>query len=221
MPVTIKQILDANTEPGGDKLVTNNVNVEQVTLVVRIVEATFETTVISLMFDDCTGRISGSHILPVDDGSGSHELAVQKRQQVKQGVWTRVIGLVESTPTERRLSVYKLRAVEDFNEIIYHRLEVINVFLALTRPKAISTEASNQKPAPNVAGQPALQKRIFEYIKARHGAKPDDDQGVSITEVCRDVGGTPDSVREILEGFATDGHVYTTIDEFHFVYCAQ
>lgn len=238
MPLTIKQIQDAEMEPGGDKLIVNNASIEQITIVARIVQADFETTMIALTFDDCTGTIQGSHMLPVDDGTGGHEFAVQKRQQLKQGVWTRIIAIIESTSGTRRLSVFKIRAVEDPNEIVYHRLEVVKVFLTLTRaavPKVGYVAPLSNIPAggagvfnaggplasANPMDQSPLHKKVFEYIKGRHQANPNDDQGVSIGDVCRDVGGTIETVREILEGFATDGHVYTTIDENHFTYCAQ
>lgn len=221
-PVTVKQIQDAAVEPTAGKLLINNATVEQVTLVTRIVEATMETTVILLVFDDCTGAINGTFMLPPDDGSGNHELAVQKRQAAKQGVWARVTGVIETTAEGRKISVYKLRAVEDFNEIIYHRLEVVNVFLELTRPRPIASQVmpqpSSSAARPNHSG---LHDQVLEYIKARHDAKSDGNQGVSIGDVCRDVGGALDNVREVLEGLATDGHVYTTVDDNHFVYCAQ
>lgn len=253
MPVTLKQIQDAGTEPGGsDKLVINGATAEQVTCVARIVQSDTQMTMIAFTLDDCTGRMEGSHVLPADEASGAHEFAVQKRERLKEGAWVRIVGVIDDVSVEngtRRLSIYKIRAVDDMNELLYHRLDVVKTFLSLTRPKqpsgivknesggAVGIGITNGNTNGNGAttnggtggaqevvgpdGLSVLQREILEYVKSRgdgHGGN-----GVAIIDIQRDISTrtTLEKVREIMENFASDGHVYTSIDDNHFVYCSS
>lgn len=251
-PVTIKQIHEAGTEPGGDKLQVNGASIEQITCVARITQAKVEITMIAFNMDDCTGIIEGSHILPADEASGGHEFAVQKRERLKEGAWVRVVGIVDENISSdgvnsgRKMTIYKIRAIDDYNEILYHRVDVVKTFLSLTRPKTSAaangmSNAATGTDVKNVGGtgftavpgggipttgedgltMTPLQREILEYVKSRVDANS--GNGVPISDIQKDISAKApiEVVREIMEGFATDGHVYTSIDENHFVYCQQ
>lgn len=240
-PVTFKQIKDADFDTGSEKLTINGAVAEQITVVARIIKADVQMTMIAFTLDDCTGRMEGSHMLPADEAAGSHEFAVQKRERLKEGAWTRLVGVVDTMNEARRLWIYKIRAVDDFNEILYHRLDVVKTFLSLTRPKALSNGHTQPKSATgnyNSAIPPTslndtsitaedgltltpLQREIYEYVKARSSSNP--GNGVPLQDIQRDIqsNASLEIVREIMEGFATDGHVYTSVDENHFVFCAN
>ena len=239
--VTIKQILEAATEHDDEKFNINGVQTQQITLVARIIRADVQMTMIALAFDDCTGRIDGSHMLPIEDEMGASEYAVQKRERIKPGVWVRVIAQPQMLNSERRLVIYRIRPVDDFNEIVYHRLDTVRVFLAQTRPRGATrglpvagmSMQHSMGNSMNTNGNMSsmglvdvdglmlnpLQKKIYEYVKSKQDGP--NRNGVSIDDIARDVTGnaSKNTVREIMEGFASDGHVYTTIDDNHYSFC--
>lgn len=231
--VTIKQIIGAGTEGGDDKFVINGQHTQQVTLVARIKKAEVQVTMISLLLDDCTGLISGSHMLPADEEMATNEFAVQKRARIKDGAWVRVTGTIQVMDGERRLSIYRIRPVDDANEIMYHRLDAVKTFLAQTRAKGnvngVTSAAPMQKMetdmdigadtgAADGLNLNPVHRAIFDYVKGKMNVSRN---GVTVEEVRRDaaMGSSLAHVKEVLDTFAADGHMYTTIDENHYAFC--
>jgi replication factor A2 len=60
---------------------------------------------------------------------------------------------------------------------------------------------------------------VYNYLKQRHTT--DDQSGIAIQDISRDVPnlGSIAAVRAIMEALASDGHVYSTIDDDHFAFC--
>lgn len=60
---------------------------------------------------------------------------------------------------------------------------------------------------------------VYNYLKQRHTTE--DQSGIAITDISRDVPnlGPLSAVRSIMEALASDGHVYSTIDDDHFAFC--
>ncbi len=67
------------------------------------------------------------------------------------------------------------------------------------------------------------QRAVFEYAKQRHEASKmgGGDTSISVQDVMRDVPavGSVQFAKQVLETLASDGHVYTTLDEDHYAFC--
>lgn len=234
---TIKQVHEAQAGSGDDKHYNiNGVSSSQVTLVARIIKAEVQMTAISLVLDDGTGTIDGSHMLPADEDA-ANEHAVAKRQRITDGAWVRVVAGVQVVDGKRNLAVFRVRPVDDYNEIVYHRLDVVRTFLAQTRGKAgakgagggmgaggFGTMGGNTGVADvgnavtdSLALNP-IQRAAYDYVQARHSP---DGPGVSVEDIMRDVPGfsSIQMVKEVMEHLASDGHVFTTVDENHYSFC--
>lgn len=234
---TIKQVQDADAGSGDDKHYTiNGVPASQVTVVARIIKAEVQMTAISLVLDDGTGTIEGSHMLPADEDA-ANEHAVAKRQRITDGAWVRIVAGVQVVDGKRNLAVFRVRPVDDHNEIVYHRLDVVKTFLAQTRGKAgakggagglagggfggmgMNTGMADAENAvtDSLALNP-IQRAAYDYVQARHSP---DVPGVSVEDIMRDVPGfnSVQMVKEVMEHLASDGHVFTTVDENHYSFC--
>ncbi|CAN8066934.1 unnamed protein product [Agarophyton chilense] len=240
-PLTVKQLLNAAPDPSDpSKLTVNSATLTQLTLVARIVAADVQVTTITLTVDDCTATIQGTYVLPVEDEMAPNEISLQKRAWIKTGAWLRLVAAPYVQPASRSLTVYRVRRVTDFNEILYHRLQVVQTLLAQTRqavpgansasavpsayhatvPVAYQPENSNAHAADDDLAMNPLQRVVYDYVRSR---KDNVQRGVTVDEVTRHAaaahGATAPTVKAILDGFASDGHMYTTIDEHHYAFC--
>lgn len=237
---TIKQVLEAAHEEADDKFGVNGVVLQQVTLVARIVRVEVQVTMISMRLDDGTGEIDCSHVLAADEDMGAREYAVERRQRIKEGAWVRVVGPVQEHNGSRNVNAYRIRPVDDMNEITYHRLDVVRTFLQQSRPKNSVNSLSGATPvrsavakmdiaggvggngevvgADGVCLQPNV-RLVYDYVKQRH--VPENTTGVDVDDIARDlpaVGGVH-AVKAAMEDLAADGHVYSTVDDNHYAFC--
>lgn len=238
--VTIKQVLDSISGDGDDKnFVINGVPAGQVTIVGRIISAEIQMTAISVVLDDGTGCIAGSHMLPADEEAGN-EAVIAKRQRIREWAWVRVVGGIQIVDGNRALAVFRIRPVDDFNEVVYHRLDVVRTFLAQTKgtkgigggngiggmgagggAQGMGTGMGMGMMDSGMADSLALnpiQRKAYEYLQSRH---TQDGLGVPVEDIFRDVPGFPNiqAVKEVMEHLASDGHVFTTVDENHYSFC--
>lgn len=235
--VTVKQVLDSISGDGDDKnFVINGVSAGQVTIVARIISAEMQMTAISVVLDDGTGCIAGSHMLPADEEAGN-EAVIAKRQRIREWAWVRIVGGIQIVDGNRALAVFRIRPVDDFNEVVYHRLDVVRTFLAQTKGtkgvgggngegmgggggiQGMGTEMGimDSGMVDSLALNP-IQRKAYEYLQSRH---TQDGVGVPVEDIFRDVPGFPSihAVKEVMEHLASDGHVFTTVDENHYSFC--
>lgn len=231
--VTIKQVLDAGGDGDEKNITINGTSVGQVTIVGRITATEMQMTAISIVLDDSTASMNGSYMLPVDDDASS-EMAMAKRQRIREGAWVRVVAGIQVVDGKRALALFRIRPVDDMNEVVYHRLDVVKTYLSQTKSK----KATGGVVGAMMAGQGGngmvggggdggimeslalnpMQKKAYEYLQSKH---TNDGPGVSIEDIYRDVQGFPSlqAVKEVMEHLASDGHVFTTMDDNHYSYC--
>ncbi|KAL0912867.1 hypothetical protein M5K25_016281 [Dendrobium thyrsiflorum] len=119
--------------------------------------------------------------------------------------------------------------VIDFNEVTLHYLECIHVHLDNTRPKAntvIGTVTPNQidikgfqtpltNPIPGMKfSDNDIQKRVLDVFM--EPASLVREQGLNIDEVIRRLDLPPKKIIEAISYHNDLGHIYSTIDDFHF-----
>lgn len=239
-PVTIKQLHDAKHDSPDDQYIVNGVSLQQVTLVARLSSVNMQVTMMSMQLDDGTGIMECVHMLPPDEDATSKEYALQKRQLLRDGAWARVVGRVVEVSGSRQVEAYRLRAVDDHNEITYHRLDTVRTFLAQTRPRqpkgmlqGNGNNAAMQFQAGNVDDSDGLcldpgQRAVYDYAKQRHeagratgGENSEKAVSISVDDVVRDVQGigNAQNAKQILDTLTSDGYLYTTLDNEHYAFC--
>lgn len=240
-PATIKQLLEASG--GDDQLTVNGVGLQQVTVVARLYDVVTQVTMMSMRLDDGSGTIDVVMLLPPDEANNAsaRDVALARRQRLRDGAWARIVGQVRVQSGHRKLEAFMVRALDNHAEIVYHRLDVVRVFLAQTQPRKprVSPTAATgvdgllgnstgtsggtaQLGADGLMLDPA-QRSVLDYARQRCEASKNSgvDTSISLEDVARDVPsvGNVQYAKQILENLASDGHVFTTIDEDHYAYC--
>lgn len=249
-PVTIAQ-LNAASSDADSKFSVNGQQLGMVTFVARITACEPRVTMIQLQLDDCSGSLGASYMVDPE----MNEYSMQKREHIKDGAWVRIAGMAKTQNGEVGVDAIQVKAVEDFNEITYHKLEVVRAFLGQTksRPAAASGTTPVRQgmskvgigaagapgaapvpyggygggggggaaPAPD-AGYGGMAKdvsAVYEYLRQRY--EPENQDGVHVSEIARNVPEAKDdaTVRKLLDVLASEGHVYSTVDDDHYTYC--
>lgn len=242
-PATVKQLLEA--QGPDDQPTLNGVGLQQVTIVARLTEVVTQVTMMTMRVDDGTGTMECVLLLPPDDehNLAARDAALARRQRLRDGAWARIVGRVVAASGRRQIEAFMVRAIDNHSEFVYHRLDVVRVFLAQTKPRkprvsptagagaavgGLSLGGSAAGGAPSIGADGlmlgAAQRAVFEYARQRHESAKSSgvDTSVSVEDVSRDVsaiGGNAQFAKQILENLASDGHVYTTIDEDHYAFC--
>uniref|UniRef100_A0A7S0ZHX2 Replication protein A C-terminal domain-containing protein n=1 Tax=Timspurckia oligopyrenoides TaxID=708627 RepID=A0A7S0ZHX2_9RHOD len=134
-PVTIKMILEADNSNGDESFTVNDVVLNQVTCVANIAAVEPLSTNITITLNDFTGSIVGN--LWSNNYEETHEM------EDHASVWTpgktvRFFGTIQSMEGVRTVRLSRIMPVTDFNEITFHRLDVIREQLRVTKGLASS-----------------------------------------------------------------------------------
>lgn len=132
-PVTVKQLLEAGHDGPDDKFTVNGEMLHLVTFVGRIMWCDMQITMIEMKVDDCTGMISCVFTTDVDEADGDG--AMNKREYIREHKWVRIVGTVREVSGALQVDALAVKGVEELNELIYHRLEVVRAFCSQTRPR--------------------------------------------------------------------------------------
>lgn len=122
-PVTIKQLNEAERSNSGDNFVLNGAQLSTVTVVGVIQKMETLSTNIEFVVNDFTGSLSMKFWLDGDE----KPYKVTERLAWKTGTFIRAHGSIQSISGINTLIAVGIRPLEDFNELTFHRLEVIQV----------------------------------------------------------------------------------------------
>eukprot|EP00871_Galdieria_phlegrea_P003556 jgi/Galph1/4200/GphlegSOOS_G2835.1 len=225
-PVSLSQLVKATQEHPDDAFQVNDTPLRNVTFVGYIVTV---------------NELSTNLCYKIEDGSASMEVRLytfendseyqaQKLAALQPGVWVRVFGTLREFNGERSVKAHHIQPVEDLNEILFHRLQVIQVYIHQTqRAKNIgSTEDVHMKsfsgmnqrtfaPEMSETGFTPIQQQILSTIRLLSK----DFQGVSTQEIIANLQQKFDvnEIRQTIDILMNEGHIYSTIDEYHFQVC--
>lgn len=224
-PVTIKQILNASQSPPEDNFKIDGQELHQITVVGCILEVRAEATNMSFKLDDGTGTIDVRMWLDADE---KNEYMLNKRQAWREHVYVRVVGHIRSFQGKRSILAFRLEPLVDYNELTYHLTEVLYVHLCNLRGIGIQSNQveymqntgnmeynnpyMNQMQPMTSGGMDPLQSAILQIIQ-----KPTAPEGTDVRFLCQQLGKPEHEVRNALEYLSNEGHVYSTIDDDHFL----
>ncbi|EPQ30444.1 uncharacterized protein PFL1_01970 [Pseudozyma flocculosa PF-1] len=129
-PVTIRQILNADQPHPDADFTLDGTELGQLTFVAVVRNVSRNATNVSYSMEDGTGQIEVRQWL--DSSSDDN----QKASEIDQNMYVRVLGTVKSFQNRRSVSAGHLRIIEDFNEVMFHKLDAVYAHLSLTRGSA-------------------------------------------------------------------------------------
>ncbi|KAK4703225.1 replication factor A2, partial [Phenoliferia sp. Uapishka_3] len=221
-PVTIRQLIDAETVHSDADFQIDGADVNNVTFVAVLRNVTPGATNTTFLCEDGTGQIE------VRKWSAD---GVEIYRDMDTDVYVRVCGTLKTFSGKRHVSGNTLHIIEDKNEVAFHIAHAVYVHLMLTRgPPAGSVARKTAPPARSVGNVydsnndhganssifqdlRGMQKKIMIHISSLGDDTPGD--GVHVDSIRRAVGGDMGTVRSEVETLVSEGHLYNSIDDDH------
>ncbi|ONK69591.1 uncharacterized protein A4U43_C05F24580 [Asparagus officinalis] len=198
-----------------------------------VVDKVGRATDVSFLLDDGTGKIEINRWISVSVPSDSVEVAA-----VENGMYVLVHGHVKEFQGRRHAFAFSIRPVIDFNDISLHFIECVCVHLENTRLKGGAPTRIQMNPVINLTlanGTNGYQTPLSNQFPQNSGmgASKNDicsvvlgifqepsilarEHGLHIDEVFRSLGVPKNMILEAINYLVDVGHIYSTIDEYHF-----
>ncbi|KAM9805686.1 replication protein A 32 kDa subunit [Syngnathus typhle] len=223
IPCTVSQLMSASQSDESFKI--GEVEVTQVTLV-GIIRSTDKTlTAIQYMVDDMTcAPMDVKMWVDLEDPSADSTV-------LPPGTYVKVSGNMRSFQNHKSVVAFRVRPLEDMNEITSHMLEVVQAHMALSKPQtsaAFGTSYPSSMPQSHASGN-----MVAGYAGARdtvnNGLNSNQNQVLSLIKGCPDPQGiglhdlktrlpniSITAIKQVVEFLSNEGHVFSTIDEDHY-----
>lgn len=127
--VTVKQLVQNISATDDDSFTVDGIELSNVTVVGKITKVQNTATHMSLNVHDGTGEVEIMQWNSSDDV----DYSAGNRGELQRNVYVRVYGHVRSFEKKKNIHAYKIRVIQDFNEVTYHFLQVIFQHLHLTK----------------------------------------------------------------------------------------
>lgn len=201
VPVAIKQILDSPE----DQLQIAGLPVTMMQVVGIVKAIAISTTKIQYTIQDWSGIIEGMLWLEGDNDS--------KGSNVTENMYCRMTGTLRRNDNQKVLFVYNIRPIENLCELTYHYLQVIHIPLKAEEQRQVQIPEDNNSEAPvnNGMNLTAAQNKVYRAIQT---AKT--DAGMHKNEISQNVKIPAPELDKIIEFLIDEGHIYATIDDFHY-----
>ncbi|XP_072968340.1 replication protein A 32 kDa subunit A-like [Typha angustifolia] len=232
LPVTVKQISDAyQSSDDKSNFAIDGVSDTNIRLVGLVSNKVQRSTDVTFTLDDCTGRID--FIRWLNDAYDSNEAA-----SIQNGMYVSVTGSLKGFHEKKRGVAFSTRPVVDYNEVTLHFIQCIHMHLENTKSKVggpaptlassvTGTSFSNgskehQTPLSYQASGPketdGSETDIYKLVLNvfQDPASLDNEHGLHVDEVVRRLGIPINKIKEAIDYHVDVGHIYSTIDDYHF-----
>uniref|UniRef100_A0A8C4N958 Replication protein A2 n=1 Tax=Eptatretus burgeri TaxID=7764 RepID=A0A8C4N958_EPTBU len=123
---------------------------------------------------------------------------------------------------KKSLVAFKIRPLEDMNEITTHMLEVVHDHKSISKSASLADTSSTVRSSTGPAvgrtmgdsfnGLQQYQSQVLSVIRTARG-----HSGMSLAEVKSRLGGVNQTlIQQAIEFLSNEGHIYSTIDEHHY-----
>ncbi|KAF3341232.1 replication protein A subunit A-like protein [Carex littledalei] len=231
VPLTVKQITDAYESSSEKKstLIIDGVEVDNIVLVGMVCNKASRATDATFTLDDGTGRMD--FIRWVNDASDASETAI-----IENGMYVSIVGSFKGFSERKRATAFAIRPVKDNNQIVLHFIQCVRMHLentkskvgSLTQPQQslvnrsslssgspqtpVSTKASGNSTA--VGSETDIYKLVLDVFQEPLSVAS--EHGIHVDEVVQRLGLPANKIKEAIDYHVDVGHIYSTIDDFHF-----
>ncbi|XP_053539882.1 replication protein A 32 kDa subunit isoform X2 [Ictalurus punctatus] len=211
LPCSVSQLLSAREHR--DSFFIRDVELNQVTVVGLIRRSKPKLTHLVYSLDDMTGpHLEVIQWVNLEDVNMNHCV-------ISPGSYVKVVGSLRSFQHHRSMVAFNIRCLDDFNEITSHMLEVIQAHLhsdssSYSRMNNETSTIINTSHAsdPATIGFTANQRQVFTLIKSCPLA-----EGISMECLRKSLKYLSlYDIRTCLQFLINEGHIFSTIDDFHF-----
>ncbi|KAI1174628.1 replication protein A, subunit RPA32 [Nemania sp. FL0916] len=234
-PVTIKQILDAESAYAGDSSFRiDGQDVKSVTIVGMVRAINPQTTNITYKIDDGTGVIEVKQWTDANDGDddangggGGGGRSRGGKHVFGEEEYVRVWGRLKSFSNKKHIGAHVIKPIKDFNEVNYHLLEATYVHLFFTHggPPGGNNSSANASGGggggdgdsmfvddgndARYRGYSAKARKMYDFLQ-RSG---NPTEGMHMQNIARDAGMSIQDVMQAAEELLNHGTIYTTMDD--------
>lgn len=220
LPVFIKQIQTQKE----DVMKMWGLEYKMVTLVALVRNIDHSSTKITYSLEDLTGRINAH--LWVEEGDAPAASGIMLN------TYARVIGAVRQQSDIKSIMIYKIHPAKGINEVNTHYLEVINARYQAEEyyrggggDSAVNGGNKMEVEHGSSAGTQSTQagpqgKDLIIFNAIQHSAQTHPERGISRQDLCRKFPNMSEmEVTTILDKMSNEGHIYSTVDNDHFLSC--
>ncbi|KAM9723195.1 replication protein A 32 kDa subunit isoform 1-T2 [Menidia menidia] len=224
IPCSVSQLMSASQVDEAFKV--GEVEISQITIVGIIRSTDKSMTNIQYKVDDMT-----SAPMDVKQWVDTEDPSVDS-SVLPPGTYVKVSGNLRSFQNHRSVVAFRVRALEDLNEITSHMLEVVYAHMALSK-QATSGGGTGMSSNSILVSRPATQGMGGSYTGANdmvnNGLSANqnqvlslirgcpDPQGISIQDLKHRLGSMSLAViKQAVDFLSNEGHIFSTIDEDHF-----
>lgn len=213
IPVTLKQLTDAftNSPPAG-ALQIDSVTTQHVALCGKIVLLESKPTFFNITLDDGTGSTNVRMFRKGTEDDESSELPV------KEGEYITCVAGIKSFNNSWQVTTSSVNAVTDFNHVIFHQMQSLQVHLKATGAKpngagadGIKTESKSSTGADLFVAD-NTNDGLFEIVKELTVMCPD---GVPTEQIASVAKMSVDDSRDKLQELITEGRVMECMDNHY------
>ncbi|KAG8856053.1 replication factor A protein 2 [Tulasnella sp. 330] len=225
-PVVCKQVLEATRVTGDNDVLIDGVEATQLTFVAQVLSVQIQSTTMVLKLDDGTGQVETRQW--IEQGPNADIDQMKLNQGCIENRWVRVLGNLKHFSGKRHFAAQHVRPITDWHEIYFALLEALSVHLQYTKgPLASSTHGiqghsmsdytatsgGGRQQQDQWAHLPAMERKIVYYII--NSAPP--EIGIHVSALTKGLGQVNAvEVSDALERLTEAGHIFNTIDEFHY-----
>jgi len=237
-PCVIRQLHNAKQAHTDDVFKIDGQEINQVMVVGQVRQIQETTTHISFELQDCTAAINARVWVDDDQQQLTNE---NDRKWRQEGCYVRLIGNVRSFSDQRSLVGFKVRALGDMNELIYHYMDSLRVHLQNTRsPLSMQADPASQgiflgghqqaaatipyenaySATPSYSAQPqALGDQIKRIVAESNSVKGADIVEISNTLRSRGVNISDQEISNVIQILNDQGHLFHSVDDLHWKAC--
>lgn len=167
-------------------------------------------------------------------GSSEYRVAVSESLRCRTesnstDTYVRVTGQLKSFHNKRHIGAHHIRPIKDHNEVVFHLLEATSIHLYNTRgppdgSKPVQSYNQGQAMEGVIPGNMPIGKQGADFSHLEplqreimmlvHNAPPS-NEGVHVQTIAQTIHASSASVLQAVEQLATEGLLYTTIDDDH------
>jgi len=222
LPVTLKQLVTATQANPDDVWQLNGKDLNHVTFVAMVSNFQQLSTNVSFMADDSTEKVEVGIWLDHED---YNDYTTRMLPNYYDGMYVRVFGDWRSFHNKNHVIAYRVQPVVDFNELTYHLLEALHVYMQGSKGSlSLSNSGYQQSQAgyqqSDFGYQPAVQapnrlepmhNAILQCIRTSRST-----EGCSVSFLCQQMRKTREELLPALSFLSNEGHLYTSVSDEHY-----